>query len=132
MTSRLKIVIGSAIILVGLLVIVILSVVGATHTGFGQTRVRNLVLTMLEGNVKGKVYVGHMSGGFFTGVTIDSVEIKDDEDSVFFAISKRTIQSSTCGSTRMGTGTGGESFRRASRSRRETSADSASTSSSIR
>src|SRR6267154_6037449 len=92
MTSRLKIVIGSAIILVGLLVINILSVVGVTHTGFGQTRVRNLVLTMLEGNVKGKVYVGHMSGGFFTGVTIDSVEIKDDEDSVFFASGPITVQ----------------------------------------
>jgi translocation and assembly module TamB len=92
MTSRLKIVIGSAIILVGLLVIVILSVIGVTHTGFGQTRVRNLVLTMLEGNVKGKVYVGHMSGGFFTGVTIDSVEIRDDEDSVFFASGPITVE----------------------------------------
>src|ERR1700693_6380344 len=85
MTSRLKIVIGSAIILVGLLVIVILSVIGVTHTGFGQTRVRQMVLTMLEGNVKGKIFIGHMSGGFFTGVTIDSVEISDDEDSVFIA-----------------------------------------------
>jgi hypothetical protein len=92
MTSRLRIVIGSAIILVGLLVIVILSVVGVTHTGFGQTRVRNMVLTMLEGNVKGKVYIGHMSGGFFTGVTIDSVEIKDDEDSVFFASGPITVE----------------------------------------
>ena len=92
MTSRLKIVIGSAIILVGLFVIVILSVVGVTHTGFGQTRVRQMVLTMLEGNVKGKVYIGHMTGGFFTGVTIDSVEIKDDEDSVFFASGPITVQ----------------------------------------
>ncbi len=92
MTSRLKIVIGSAIILVGLFVIVILGVVGVTHTGFGQTRVRQMVLTMLEGNVKGKVYIGHMSGGFFTGVTIDSVEIKDDEDSVFFASGPITVQ----------------------------------------
>jgi hypothetical protein len=48
-------------------VIVILSVVGVTHTGFGQTRVRHMVLPMLEGNVKGKVYIGHMSGGFCTG-----------------------------------------------------------------
>jgi hypothetical protein len=92
MTSRLKIVIGSAIILVGLFVIVILSVVGVTHTGFGQTRVRQMVLTMLEGNVKGKIYIGHMSGGFFTGVTIDSVEIKDDEDSVFFASGPITVE----------------------------------------
>src|SRR6202795_1387361 len=92
MTSRLRIVIGSAIILVGLLVIVILSVVGVTHTGFGQQRVRQMVLTMLEGNVKGKIFIGHMSGGFFTGGTIDSVEIRDDEDSVFFASGPITVE----------------------------------------
>ena len=85
MTRRLRIVIASAIVLVGLLLIVLLSFVGVTHTGFGQERVRRMVGNMLEGQVKGKVYIGHMSGGFFNGVTIDSVEIRDDEDSVFFA-----------------------------------------------
>ena len=85
MTRRLRIVIASAIVLVGLLLIVVLSFIGVTHTGFGQERVRHMVGTMLEGQVKGKVYIGHMSGGFFNGVTIDSVEIRDDEDSVFFA-----------------------------------------------
>jgi autotransporter translocation and assembly factor TamB len=85
MTRRLRIVIASAVVLVGLLLIVALSFIGVTHTGFGQERVRRMVGTMLEGRVKGKVYIGHMSGGFFNGVTIDSVEIRDDEDSVFFA-----------------------------------------------
>src|SRR6476646_1455263 len=91
MTRRLRIVIGSAIILVGLLVIVILSFVGVTHTGFGRSRVRSMVSTMLEGKVKGKVYIGHISGGFFNGVTIDSVEIRDDQDSVFFASGPITV-----------------------------------------
>src|SRR6476469_5280685 len=85
MTRRLRIVLASAIVLVGLLVIVVLSFVGVTHTGFGQERVRQMVSTMLEGKVKGKVYIGRMSGGFFNGVTIDSVEIRDDEDSIFVA-----------------------------------------------
>src|SRR4051812_3091478 len=85
MTRRLRIVLASAIVLVGLLVIVILSFVGVTRTNFGQERVRQMVSSMLEGKVKGKVYIGRMSGGFFNGVTIDSVEIRDDEDSVFFA-----------------------------------------------
>ncbi|HZE07962.1 MAG TPA: translocation/assembly module TamB domain-containing protein [Gemmatimonadaceae bacterium] len=85
MSRRLRIVIGSAIVLVGLLVIVGISFVGVTRTPFGQERVRRMVATMLEGRVKGKVYIGRMSGGFFNGVTIDSVEIRDDEDSVFFA-----------------------------------------------
>ena len=85
MTRRLRIVLASAIVLVGLGVIVILSLVGVTHTGFGQERVRSMVSTMLAGQVKGKVYIGRMSGGFFNGVTIDSLEIRDDEDSVFVA-----------------------------------------------
>jgi translocation and assembly module TamB len=85
MTRRLRIVLASAIVLVGLGVIIILSVIGVTHTGFGQERVRGMVMTMLEGQVKGKVYIGRMSGGFFNGVTIDSLEIRDDEDSVFVA-----------------------------------------------
>jgi translocation and assembly module TamB len=85
MTRRLRIVLASAIVLVGLLVIVLLSIVGVTHTGFGQERVRGMVATMLAGQVKGKVYIGRMSGGFFNGVTIDSLEIRDDEDSVFVA-----------------------------------------------
>src|SRR6185295_3587825 len=58
MTRRLRIVIGSAVILVGLLVIVILSFVGVTHTGFGRNRVRSMVSTMLAGKVKGKVCIG--------------------------------------------------------------------------
>ncbi|HZF71887.1 MAG TPA: hypothetical protein VEZ51_00545, partial [Gemmatimonadaceae bacterium] len=84
MTRRLRIAIGSAIILVGLLAIVVLSFLGVTHTSVGQERVRSMVATMLEGKVKGKVYIGHMSGGLVGGVRIDSVEIRDDEDSVFF------------------------------------------------
>ena len=75
MTRRLRIAIGSAIILVGLLAIVVLSFLGVTHTSVGQERVRSMVATMLEGKVKGKVYIGHMSGGLVGGVRIDSVEI---------------------------------------------------------
>src|SRR3954468_22273739 len=85
MTRRLRIVVLSAIVLVGLGAIFLLSVVGVSHTSFGQEHVRQLVLSMLKGRVKGRVYIGRMSGGFFNGVTIDSLEIRDDEDSLFLA-----------------------------------------------
>src|SRR2546430_12120377 len=91
MTRRLRIVIGSAIILVGLVAILIFIFLGVTHTSVGQERMRRMVSTMLEGRVKGKVYLGHMSGGLVGGVTIDSVEIRDDEDSVFFAAGPITV-----------------------------------------
>ncbi len=91
MTRRLRIAIGSAIILFGLIVIVVLAFVGITHTSVGQERVRSMIATLLEGKVKGKVYLGHLSGGLLGGVTIDSVEIRDDEDSVFFASGPITV-----------------------------------------
>src|SRR5438876_6731968 len=91
MTRRLRIVIGSAIILVGLVAILIFIFLGVTHTSVGQERMHRMVSTMLEGRVKGKVYLGHMSGGLVGGVTIDSVEIRDDEDSVFFAAGPITV-----------------------------------------
>src|SRR5437762_14271285 len=85
MTRRLRIAIASAIILVGLVAIVVISFLSFTHTSVGQERVRRMVSTMLQGRVKGKVYIGRMSGGLVGGVRIDSVEIRDAEDSVFFA-----------------------------------------------
>ncbi|HMI55579.1 MAG TPA: hypothetical protein VK494_05285, partial [Gemmatimonadaceae bacterium] len=91
MSSRLRIVIGSAIVLVGLLLIIVFSFLGVTHTNVGQERVRRMVSSMLEWKVKGKVYIGHMRGGFFNRVRIDSVEIRDDEDSVFFASGPITV-----------------------------------------
>jgi len=91
MTRRLRIAIGSAIILVGLMAIVVLSFLGVTRTSVGQERVRRMVSSMLEGKVKGKVYIGRMSGGLVGGVRIDTVEIRDDEDSVFFASGPITV-----------------------------------------
>ncbi len=91
MTRRLRIAIGSAIILVGLMAIVALSFLGVTRTSVGQERVRRMVSSMVEGRVKGKVFIGRMSGGLVGGVRIDSVEIRDDEDSVFFASGPITV-----------------------------------------
>src|SRR5688500_2544186 len=92
MSRRLRIAIASAVILLGLLVIAGLSFVGVTHTGFGQERVRQMVASMLAGRVKGKVHIGRIHGGFFNGVTIDSLEIRDDVDSRFFASGPISVQ----------------------------------------
>jgi translocation and assembly module TamB len=85
MSRRLRIAIASAIVLLTLGLLVVLGFISLTHTRFGQDRVRSLVESMVEGKVKGKIYVGHISGGFFRGATIDSLEIRDDEDSLFVA-----------------------------------------------
>jgi len=85
MSRRLRITIASAVLLLSLGLLLVVAFVSLTHTGFGQDRVRGMVESMLKGQVKGKLYVGRISGGFFSGATIDSLEIRDDEDSLFVA-----------------------------------------------
>ncbi len=71
--------------LVVILLVVAGFVVSLTQTGFGQNQVRSYVQSWVSGKVRGKFYVGRISGGFVNGVTIDSVEIRDEEDSLFLA-----------------------------------------------
>ncbi|MDQ6717835.1 MAG: translocation/assembly module TamB [Gemmatimonadota bacterium] len=85
MSRRLRVVIASASVLLALGLLVVIALVSLTHTRFGQDRVRSLVESMVKGKVKGKIHIGRISGGFFNGATIDSLEIRDDEDSLFVA-----------------------------------------------
>jgi translocation and assembly module TamB len=85
MTRRGRIVMWSAIALVTILVVIAGLVVSVTQTGYGQNQVRRYVQSWINGKVRGKFYVGKISGGLFSGVTIDSLEIRDDKDSLFLA-----------------------------------------------
>jgi translocation and assembly module TamB len=57
--------------------------VSITQTQYGQDQVRKYVQSWINGKVRGSFYVGRISGGLFGGVTIDSVEIRDENDSLF-------------------------------------------------
>lgn len=85
MSRRRKVVLSSAAILIGLMLVVVLLVVGGTQTRFGQERVRAFVQSWLSAKVSGTMYVGRISGGLFNGVVIDSIEIRDEDDSLFLA-----------------------------------------------
>jgi hypothetical protein len=78
-------VIGTATVLLGLFSLVVLAVLGITRTDRGRQRVRALVVSALKQRVHGSVYVGRITEGFFSGVTIDSIEIRDPDDSLFVA-----------------------------------------------
>jgi hypothetical protein len=65
------------------MLIVVLVAVSLTQTSYGQGQVRRYLQSWVSGKVKGRIYVGQISGGLFNGVTIDSMEIRDDEDSLF-------------------------------------------------
>ncbi len=79
------------------LVLAIFAAAGAgvlvlTKSGWGQDHVRQLVERQLAGAVHGRVYLGRITGNYLTGITIDSVEIRDAEDSLFVASGPLTVE----------------------------------------
>jgi hypothetical protein len=59
--------------------------ISITQTDYGQNQVRRYVQSWISGKTKGTFYVGRITGGLFRGVTIDSIEIRDEKDSLFVA-----------------------------------------------
>ncbi len=76
---------SSAALLIAVMVLALMLIVGGTQTEFGQERVRAFMTSWLSAKVRGKMYVGRISGGFLNGVVIDSIEIRDESDSLFLA-----------------------------------------------
>ncbi|MEO6526387.1 MAG: translocation/assembly module TamB domain-containing protein [Gemmatimonadaceae bacterium] len=64
----------------------------ATHTETGQEQLRQWVQARLASAVHGKVYVGRITGGFLTGITIDSVSLRDEEDSLLVATGRVRLE----------------------------------------
>src|SRR6476646_8767577 len=86
------------VVLVALCTLVVLGLIGVCvgtfllHTETGQAGLRRTIQQQVAGSMKGKLYLGPMSGNFFTGVTIDSLELRDDEDSVFVATGRVKLE----------------------------------------
>jgi translocation and assembly module TamB len=77
------------------LVLVILAGAGAyvlTRTGWGQDKVRTLIQQQLASALRGPVYLGRITGSYLNELTIDSLEIRDTEDSLFVASGPVTLR----------------------------------------
>ncbi|MDB4890779.1 MAG: hypothetical protein JWL61_2634, partial [Gemmatimonadetes bacterium] len=85
MTRRNFIALVSLCVLAMLGVIVVGVGMYATQSARGQDALRDWVQARVASSINGKVHIGRISGSFLTGVTIDSLELRDDEDSLFFA-----------------------------------------------
>jgi translocation and assembly module TamB len=85
MTRRNFIALVSLCVLVMLGAIVVGVGMYATQSARGQDMLRDWVQNRVASSINGKVHIGRISGSFLTGVTIDSLELRDDEDSLFFA-----------------------------------------------
>jgi len=89
-TRRRLVVLSSAFSLLGLGMIASLVVVGVLKTQFGRDFARNYVERLVAPTIKGKLYIGPITGLSFGGATIDSVEIRGPNDSLFAAAGRVT------------------------------------------
>ncbi|MGI9043799.1 MAG: hypothetical protein ACR2GK_06695, partial [Gemmatimonadaceae bacterium] len=83
MSRRKLIVAWSAIALLVVLLVLAAGIFSLTQTNYGQDQVRKYVQSWINGKAHGTFYVVRITGGLFTGVTIDSLEIRDERDSLF-------------------------------------------------
>ena len=56
-----------------------------TRSARGREWIRARAETALTGATRGKIHIGTLGGSFFTGLTIDSLEFREPNDSVFLA-----------------------------------------------
>jgi translocation and assembly module TamB len=86
MARRRVVVLASALVLFTLGALIVVAVIAITRTSYGRDRIRDFVIAQLAPKTKGKLYIGHVVGGsLFSGVAIDSVEIRGADDSLFIA-----------------------------------------------
>jgi translocation and assembly module TamB len=78
--------------LLGLGLLASLVVVGVLKTQFGRNFARDYVEDFIAPKVKGKLYIGRITGLSFGGATIDSAEIRGPDDSLFVALGKVTVR----------------------------------------
>ena len=92
MTRRRLVVFSSAMTLLGLGILVAVVVAGVLKTQFGRDFARDYIAELVAPKVKGKLYVGRISGLSFGGATIDSAEIRGPDDSLFVALRRITVR----------------------------------------
>ncbi|HEY0779326.1 MAG TPA: hypothetical protein VGD56_15270, partial [Gemmatirosa sp.] len=60
-------------------------VVGVTQTDAGRDWIRRRLLAAVTPNVRGRLYIGAIRGGLWSGVSVDSVELRSADDSLVAA-----------------------------------------------
>lgn len=85
LTRRKLTLLVSGAALLGVVLLVFGGYFAATRTDAGRSLVRDLIVSQVAPRVHGKLYVGRIRGGLIGDVTIDSLEIRGEDDSLFVA-----------------------------------------------
>ncbi len=92
MRRRTLVILVSLCTLIGAVAVAVLSVGIGVNTTTGRERIRLLIQQGMGTGVNGKVYVGKVSGGLLTSITIDSFAIRGVDDSLFISTGKVTAE----------------------------------------
>lgn len=92
MTRRNFIALVSLCVFVALGAIVVGVGLFVTQSEYGQSEIRKAIESRVASSINGKLHIGRIGGNFLTGVSIDSVEIRDEEDSLFVAIGRVSLR----------------------------------------
>ena len=76
--------------LVVIAVLVVATGYVVTRTRYGQERIRQVIQQLVGSRIHGKFYLGEISGGFLSGITIDSVAIRGEDDSLLVSTGRIT------------------------------------------
>ncbi|MES2524209.1 MAG: translocation/assembly module TamB domain-containing protein [Gemmatimonadota bacterium] len=82
---RRTIVLASAAVLLGMLVLVVGGIATLTQTDRGRALIVRAVVPVLRASIPGKLYVGRVSGSLFTDITIDSLELREPSGAPFIS-----------------------------------------------
>src|SRR6185437_811398 len=87
MSRRRLVALISALIMLLLGLSVIGAVLATTQTALGRARLRALINAQIASAMgsRGTMYIGRITGSLFTGVELDSIAIRDEEDSLVVA-----------------------------------------------
>jgi translocation and assembly module TamB len=92
MKRRRLVALVSALVLVVVALVVFGLVVGVTRTSYGRNSLRALIEDQITSRMRGgKLYLGQLSGNLITGVTVDTIAIRDADDSLFFSAGRTTL-----------------------------------------
>ena len=92
MSRRRRIFFAFVAIMISLILIVVGGVATLTQSEWGTTKLVQYFVTRINNSIQGTLYIGRISGSIFTGMTIDSLEIRDKNDSLFVAIANLQME----------------------------------------
>ena len=91
MIRRARIALISAIVLFSCLGLVLGTVFLLARTAFGRSYIHRFVVSLVRSRLHGSVYIGEIRGGLLNDLTIDSVALRDPDDSLFLSTGRVTL-----------------------------------------